>query len=293
MKIDIQKAINWIEGNLEDEITLQEISDFIAYSPFHTSRLFKKYTKSKLRNYIRLRKLTKAAIELRDQNVRIIDIAVKYGYQSQEAFTRSFKNVFDITPFEYRKTKKMIPYIFKKDVLFPENLSEKGDVIMVKDEAIKVKLEVQKKHKFIYLEKDGVDNYIDFWEQQELEGKDCNLLHGLLASIPGTFNEGYGAFTEKGYIFGKDAPVDYEVDQKYGFKERIIDQKPYLVFSHPGFTESQFGEALNQVRRIALTEYDFDMDRYEIDNRFVKAYEHSGMEICYYFIRIPLKKTKE
>ena len=98
---------------------------------------------------------------------------------------------------------------------------------------------------------------------------------------------------KNGYIFGKDAPLDYEVDKKYGFKERIIDEKHYLVFTHPGFTESEFGDALKQVRRIALIEYDFDMDGYEIDNDFVKAYEHSGMEICFYFIRIPLKKTKE
>ena len=187
----------------------------------------------------------------------------------------------------------MIPYIFKKDVLFPENLKQKGEIIMVKDEAIKIRLEKQKAHKFIYLERDGVDNYIDFWEAEEKDGKDCDFLHGLLASIPGTYNEGYGAFTKKGYIFGKDAPTDYKVDTKYGFKEKMISEKSYLVFEHPGFTEAEFGEALTQVRRIALKEYDFDMDGYEIDRDFVNAYEHSGMEICYYFIRIPLKKTKE
>jgi AraC-like DNA-binding protein len=290
MKIDIQKAIDWIEGKLEDEVSLKEISEFIRYSPSHTSREFKRYMGSTLRNYIQLRRLTKAAIELRDKQVRIIDIAIKYGYNSQEAFSRSFKEVFSITPREYIKTKRMIPYVFKKDVLYPEYIRKEGEVIMVKDEEIKVSVEVMPEHKFVYLEKEGVDNYMSFWEQQEREGKDCDLLHGLLASIPGVFNEGYGAFTKEGYIFGKDAAVDYYVEEKHGFKELIIPEQKYLKFEHPGFTESEFGQALNQVRRIALKDFNMEIKNFQVDDSFVRAYEHSGMELLYYFIRIPLKR---
>ena len=289
MKISIQDAIHWIEGNLEDDITLKKLSRFIGYSEYHTSRKFKEYTGSTLRRYIMLRKVSKAAKEIRDKNVRIIDIAIKYGFSSQEAFTKSFKHAFDITPGEYQKTKKAIPYILKKDVLFPDNLNTKGELIMVKDSEIKIRLEEVPKHKFIYLEKDGVDNYMSFWEEMEKEGHDCDLIHGVLASIGGIYEEGYGAFTEKGYIFGTDAPIDFEIDSKYKFKEIIIEAQKCLIFEHPGFLEAEFAEALNQVRRIALKEFDFDLKGYRIDDSFVKAYEHSGMEICYYFVRIPLK----
>ena len=292
MKLEIQEAINWIDGKLEDEITLQKISDYIGYSKYHTSRKFKQYTGSTLRSYIALRRLSQAAKELRDKNVRIIDIAIKYGYESQEAFTKSFFNAFDINPGEYVRTKRAIPLVFKKNVLFPDHLNKEGEIIMVKDQEIKITLEETKEHKFIYLERDGVDNYMSFWEEEEKAGKDCDQLHGVLASIPGIFEEGYGAFTKNGYIFGKDATVDYESDAKYGFKEKIIPAGKYLRFEHPGFKEAEFGEALNQVRRIALKEFDFEMNGYEIDDSFVKAYEHSGMEICVYFVRIPLKDTK-
>lgn len=162
---------------------------------------------------------------------------------------------------------------------------------MVNDSEIKITLEEVKEHKFIYLERDGVDNYIDFWQEEEKNGKDCDLLHGVLASIPGLFPEGYGAFTKNGYIFGKDASIDYPIDSKYGFKEKIIPTKKYLRFEHPGFSEAEFGEALNQVRRIALEEFDFELNGYIIDKSFVNAYEHSGMEICFYYIRIPLKSA--
>lgn len=289
MKIEIQEAINWIDGNLKDEISLKNISNYIGYSEFHTSRKFKEYTGSTLRRYIMLRRLSSAARDLKDKNIRIIDCAFNYGFSSQEAFTKSFKHAFGINPGEYQKTNKAIPLILKKDVLFPDHLNKKGDVIMVKDSEIIIRLEEIKKHKFIYLEKDGVDNYISFWEEMEKEGHDCNKLHGVLASIDGIYPEGYGAFTDNGYIFGTDAPVDYEIDKSYKFKEKIIEAQKYLVFEHPGFSEENFGEALQQVKRIALKEFDFEMKGYEIDNSFVNAFEHSGMDICIYFIRVPLK----
>ncbi len=162
---------------------------------------------------------------------------------------------------------------------------------MVKDQEVKITLEETKEHKFIYLERDGVDNYIDFWTEEEKAGKNCDLLHGILASIPGEFSEGYGAFTDTGYIFGKDASLDYEIDPKYEFKEIIVPTQKYLRFEHPGFNEAEFENALNQVRRIALEEFDFELKGYKKDDSFVTAYEHSGMEICIYFIRIPLKSV--
>lgn len=292
MKLDIQKAINWIEGHLEDEISLQDISEQIRYSPSHTSRSFKSYTGSTLRNYIQLRRLTRAAITLRDKQIRIIDVAFQYGFQSQEAFTRSFQQVFGITPGQYVKTKRMIPYVFKKDVLFPDNLSDKGEIIVVRDEEIRVTFETMKEHKFVYLEQDGVDNYMDFWRTKEEQGLDCDKLHGVLASIPGVFTEGYGGFTKDGYLFGTDCEVDYKVEPSYGFNEKILPETTYIKFEHPGFTEAEFETALRQVRRVALEKFDVDIKDLEVDSSFVNAYEHSGMELCYYFIRIPLKSKQ-
>lgn len=289
MKLDIQQAINWIEGHLEDEISLQDISNQIRYSPSHTSRSFKSYTGSTLRNYIQLRRLTKAAIALRDKQIRIIDVAFQYGFQSQEAFTRSFQQVFGITPGTYVKTKRMIPYVFKKDVLFPDKLSDKGEVIVIRDEEIKVTFETMDEHKFVYLTQSGVDNYMDFWREKEDQGADCDKLHGVLASIPGVFPEGYGGFTQDGYLFGTDCATDYNIDSAYGFEEIILPKTTYIRFEHPGFTEAEFEAALRQVRRVALDKFDVDISGYETDDSFVKAFEHSGMELCYYFIRIPLK----
>lgn len=83
MKIEIQEAINWIDRRLEDEITLKKVSSFIGYSEYHTSRKFKEYTGSTLRRYIMLRRLSKAAKELRDKNVRILENKKSYPSNSE------------------------------------------------------------------------------------------------------------------------------------------------------------------------------------------------------------------
>lgn len=237
-----------------------------------------------------LRRLSRAAKILRDREARIIDVALLYGFSSQEAFTKSFKQYFGVTPGVYQKSVKAVPLVFKKDIMYPEHLKKKGEVFLVKDEEIRIRFEKIPTHKLVYLERKGVDNYMDFWElvDQE-EGMDCDYLHGMLASMPGLYEEGFGAFLDDGYLFGKDVPLDYEVDKNLGFKEKIIEETGYLIFEHPGFQEAEFGEALRQVRRVALDKYDFSMHGYKIDQSFVKAYEHSGMDICFYFIRVPLK----
>lgn len=288
-KINIQEAINWIDGKLEDNPSLSEISNYLGYSEYHTSRKFKEYTGSTLKRYIMLRRLTNAARDLRDTHTRIIDVSFKYGFQSQEAFTRSFYNAFLINPGEYQKKGKAIPYFLKKDVLYPENLNKEGEIVMVKDEQIKIRLEEIKEHKLVYLSRKGVTNYMDFWDLVDKEeGMDCDHLHGVLASIPGIYDEGFGAFTEDGYLFGTDCAIDYDVSE-YPFEEKIIPTAKYLVFEHPGFTEAEFEEALKQVRRVALEKFDFDLNKYQVDHSFVTAYEHSGMTLCYYFIRVPLR----
>lgn len=288
-KINIQDAIDFIDGNLEAELSLSKISSYIGYSEFYTSRKFKEITGNTLKRYIMLRKLTKAAIELRDKNIRIIDVAFQFGFQSQEAFTRSFYQAFGVNPGEYQTSIKPIPYFFKKDVLYPLHLSKKGAVIMVKDEQIRIRVEEVPAHNLYYLSRTGVDNYMDFWKQIEEEGQiDCDHMHGLLASIPGVFKEGFGAFTKDGYLFGKDSKDEID-GSKYSLKQQQIPTQKYLVFEHPGFTEEEFGDAVKQVRRVALEKFDFELNGYELDQSFVTAYEHSGMEECYYFIRIPIK----
>lgn len=101
----VLKAARYIEENLTADIKVQDIVEKVGFSQFHFMRVFKSISGHTINNYIKRRKITEASKLLLESNMRIIDIAILYGYNSQEAFTRAFKEVYNVTPNVYRLTK--------------------------------------------------------------------------------------------------------------------------------------------------------------------------------------------
>ena len=79
----VQKMIDWIEAYLTENPSLLEMSEQIGYSPYYCSSRFHEITGMTFKSYIAGRRLAMAALEIRDTNARILDIAIKYGYSSQ------------------------------------------------------------------------------------------------------------------------------------------------------------------------------------------------------------------
>ncbi|MDD1501965.1 AraC family transcriptional regulator [Lysinibacillus sp. CNPSo 3705] len=99
----IQKAINYIEEHLLDDITIEQIAREVNSSVFHFQRTFSILTDMSIADYIRRRRLTLAAQELINTEQKVIDLAYKYGYDSPEAFTKAFRKQHNLTPSEARK----------------------------------------------------------------------------------------------------------------------------------------------------------------------------------------------
>ncbi|TKC18942.1 AraC family transcriptional regulator [Robertmurraya kyonggiensis] len=99
---NMNKALNYIEENLTNEIDYMEVARTACCSEYHFKRMFSFLAGIPLSEYIRRRRLTLAAFELQQSDLRIIDIAIKYGYSSADAFTRAFQQLHGITPSESR-----------------------------------------------------------------------------------------------------------------------------------------------------------------------------------------------
>lgn len=99
---NMNSAIRYIEDHLADEIDYKEVARRAYCSEYHFKRMFSFLAGISLSEYIRRRRLTLAAFELGDQNVKVIDIAIKYGYSSPDSFTRAFQQLHGITPSEAR-----------------------------------------------------------------------------------------------------------------------------------------------------------------------------------------------
>ena len=98
-------TIDYIETVLEDEIDEKKITHLSGYSYAMFSRLFSILTETTLSEYLRGRKLTEAAIALRDTDEKVIEIAFRFGYESSDSFRTAFKNFHGFTPSEIRNGK--------------------------------------------------------------------------------------------------------------------------------------------------------------------------------------------
>ncbi|MEK8130738.1 AraC family transcriptional regulator [Paenibacillus filicis] len=94
----MNQAIGYIEDHLTEEIDYSEAARIACCSVYHLQRMFPFITEVSLSEYIRRRRLTLAAYELQNSKVKVIDLALKYGYDSPEAFTRAFQQVHGTTP---------------------------------------------------------------------------------------------------------------------------------------------------------------------------------------------------
>lgn len=99
---NMNKAITYMEENLTSEIDLKEAARRAYCSEYHFKRMFSFLSGITLSEYIRRRRLTLAAFELKESSVKVIDIAIKYGYNSPDSFARAFHHLHGITPSEAR-----------------------------------------------------------------------------------------------------------------------------------------------------------------------------------------------
>jgi AraC family transcriptional regulator len=95
-------ALNYIEENLDNEIDFKEVARLAFCSEYHFQRMFSFLAGTSLSEYIRRRRLTLAGFELKNSDIKIIDLAYKYGYDSPNSFTRAFQLMHGVTPSEAR-----------------------------------------------------------------------------------------------------------------------------------------------------------------------------------------------
>jgi AraC-like DNA-binding protein len=99
----IESMVEWIDNNITDNPTLEGMSSYVGYSPYYCSSKFHEHVGMTFKKYLANRRINLAAIDVRNSNDRIIDIAFKYGFLSSEAFSRAFSNIYGRTPNQYRR----------------------------------------------------------------------------------------------------------------------------------------------------------------------------------------------
>ena len=99
----IERVLNYMEEHMNEDLMTEQLAEMAGLSPFYFQRLFKRLVGKSVQEYVKLRRLAHSVEWLNIPEKRIIDIALECGYSSHANYTRAFKEVFAITPEEYRK----------------------------------------------------------------------------------------------------------------------------------------------------------------------------------------------
>ncbi len=139
----VETAISYVEEHIKGyDLDITSVCKATGVSKWYFQRIFKGVTGDSLGDYIRKRRISQAALELVESDRPIIHLAIDYGFESQEAFTRSFKSHFETTPAKFRKNRdpKMFMHKFQLTNEFLRHLKERLDMTPVIEDARELKL---------------------------------------------------------------------------------------------------------------------------------------------------------
>ena len=249
---------DYIEENICEVITLHELAECARFSPFHCARIFKELTGKSPFEYIRMMRLSRAALKLRDEKTRIIDVAFDFVFDSHEGFTRAFSREFGITPQNYRRQPRPV-YLFmptpvRDRYLFFLKEKNKMDNKQF-GSTVFVQVIERPERKLILKRGRNAADYLEYCEEVGCE------IWGLLCSIKEALYEPIGmwlpdAFRPSGtsiYAQGVEVPVNYSGIVPDDCDIITLPSCKMMVFQGPPFKDEEFDTAIGHISEIIKT----------------------------------------
>lgn len=250
----VQRMQDYIEAHLEETVGLSDLAKVSLFSPWHSHRLFQEYTGLTPANYIRRLRLAKAALRIKNENVRIIDVAFDLGFGSVDGFTRAFFREFGMCPSEYAANPVpitlFVPYGAKFRALRKERTTMKTNNIFIQvihKPARKVlcKRGIKAEDYFPYCEEVGCDVWGLLLSMDSLCGEPVSLWLPQQYKNPGTST----------YVQGVEVDTDYHGAVPEGFDVIDLPEADYLMFQGEPFAEEDYCDAITAVQQ-AMDGYD-------------------------------------
>lgn len=228
----IQNAINYIEEHLTEEIDFDKAAAEAACSSFYFQRIFGILCDIPLGEYIRNRRLSLAGNELNASDAKVVDIALKYGYESPESFSRAFSKFHGITPSEAKKNGSKLKSFSRLSVKITFRGGSVMDYKIIEKESFEIieKVETQPIENEI-----NAKSIPDFWTRSHNDGTVKSLLEN---TIDKTFIFGvcYGNNSDnaKSFEYSIGAVCDGKTIVPKGFRKSTIPARTWAIFECKG-----------------------------------------------------------
>jgi AraC family transcriptional regulator len=248
----VQRMQNHIEKHINEVITLYELASAAGYSPWHSNRIFKELTGKTPFEYIRKLRLSRAAIKLRDEEVKIVDVAFDFVFDSHEGFTRAFSKQFGMTPKYYTTNTPPLKLFMPYSIRDYYRILQKGEDSMLKtSNANTIFVQVVDRPMRKLIIKRGIKAK-DYYEYCEEVGCD---VWGVLTSIKEAIYEPIGMWMPENlrkagtsvYTQGVEVPMDYSGMVPEGFE--LIELQPckMMVFQGQPYDDEKFETAIDDM----------------------------------------------
>jgi len=248
----VQRMQDYINKNINSPITLSDIAKAAGYSQWHSARLFKELTGKSPFEYLRALRLSMAALMLRDDNPKIIDVAFDFVFDSHEGFTRAFNKQFGVSPKKYSDNPTPIQLFMPHRIRDFYLTLQKGEIEMTENKSINtvfVQVVERPLRKLILKRGIKATHYFEYCEEVG-----CDVW-GMLSSVKEAMYEPAGMWLPKSlidegtsqYVQGVEVPQNYTGVIPKGFE--ILELKPckMMVFQGEPYDDERFEEAIEDL----------------------------------------------
>ncbi len=260
----VQRMQEYIEKHLCEEISFADVAKTSLFSPWHARRLFLEYTGVTPAEYIRKLRLKQSALKLRDEDVKVIDVAFDFGFGSVDGYQRAFRKEFGCNPKEYAANPIPLHLFTPYGVKF-RYLERKETTVSAKNVFIQV-IDKPKRKVIIKRGKTAAD----YWTYCEEVGCD---IWGILVSMKSLCGEPvcmwlppkYIKSGTSEYVQGVEVADDYNGEIPDGFDVIELPAAKYLMFQGEPFKEEEYEQAITDIWE-SEKKYDPSVIGYRWDN---------------------------
>ena len=260
----VQRMQDYIEAHLDTNITMADLANTSNYSPWYSYRLFVDLLHMTPAVYIRRMRLSKSALRLRDEKVKIIDIALDAGYESVDGYQRAFYKEFGCNPYEYSMRPTPI-YLFKPYGIKYTKRRENKKMSEVKSVFVQV-IEKPERKVIIKRGKEATE-YFKYCEEVgcDVWGLLCSMKSICGEPVCLWLPEKYINAGTSEYVQGVEVAMDYSGEIPEGFDVIELPKCKYIMFQGEPFEEENFVEAIDQIWD-AIKKYNPEVIGYEWDD---------------------------
>lgn len=265
--VAVDKMQAYINDHLDEVITLKQLAKACNYSIYHSARIFKELVGYSPFEYIRRMRLSKAALVLRDQHKKVIDVAFDFVFDSHEGFTKAFSKLFGISPIKYAQQAPPIQ-LFTPTSPYKYYLTlNKGEKIMSETKTVFVQVVERPKRKAIIKRGIKATNYFEYCEDVG-----CDVW-GLLTSVKEAIYEPVGMWLPKHlikegtslYVQGVEVPFNFDKPVPEDYEIIDLPACKMMIFQGEPFNDDDYCEAIDEMW-ILIDKYNPHLYGYDWDD---------------------------